>query len=398
VNIHEFGNLVHHRTRRSSTRSVRISKTVVCRLRRHLLGLLVGVWVSSIWLRADVCSDARAALQRRDLGAAEDPLKRCAEANPTQLGPLVDLCGVYQAQGRYDDLVRTASEGIRRFPTERRFYVTVANHAARSKQYRQAIEVFAEAYRRWPQDAQLKDGLAGAHLYLGMQQLDNGENVEAERHLRLAVTLAESDLDARLNLGRALHNLNRSLEAEEQFDRVIALNPNAPLARFHRGMVRQALGDLDAAIVDLSEEIKRNPGYPPSYFSRGKAYQTKGLFEEALADLDVATQKMPDNARILFARGRCRVQLAQISGAEADFRKAMALEPENPEPINALAQLLWRSGKKEEAARLFDQGREKGQTVRTAKPGEIRFEGSARSVRKSARGRQPQDKRPAGRK
>ena len=72
----------------------------------------------------DVCSQARDALQRRDLGAAEGLLKQCVTANPTLLGPVLDLCGVYQAQGRGEELFRTASEGIKRFPAERRFYLT----------------------------------------------------------------------------------------------------------------------------------------------------------------------------------------------------------------------------------------------------------------------------------
>lgn len=362
---------------------------------RRLSGLLFSVWISTGCLCADVCTQAREALQRRDLSVAEGLLKQCATANPTVLAPVLDLCGVYQAQGRGEDLVRTASEGIKRFPAERRFYLTVANYAGRNGQYERALEVFSEAHRRWPQDPQFKDGLASAHLYLGTQQLDKGNNEGAERHLRQAVTLSEKDVDARLNLGRALHNLNRSVEAEEEFNRVITLDPKAPLARFHRGMVRQSLGDLDAAIADLSDEIRQNPAYPPSYFSRGKAYQIQGLINEALADLDVAVQKMPENGRAVFARGRCRFQLGLVADAEDDFRKAMALEPDNPEPINALAQLLWRSGKKEEAERLFKQGREKGQAVRTAQAGEIRFEGSTKTAPKPASRQKPKIPEPA---
>jgi tetratricopeptide (TPR) repeat protein len=376
---------IHYHEKTASRRAEPNTSTRIGTARslcRRLCGLLFGVWISTGCLQADVCSQARDALQRRDLSAAEGLLKQCATANPTLLGPFLDLCGVYQAQGRGEDLVRTASEGIKRFPAERRFYLTVANYAGRSGQYGRALEVFGEAHRRWPDDAPFRDGLASTHLHLGTQQLDKGHNEEAERHLRQAVTLSERDVDARMNLGRALHNLNRSVEAEEEFSRVIALDPKAPLARFHRGMVRQTLGDLDAAIADLSEEINQNPSYPPSYFSRGKAYQTKGLLKEALADFDMAAQRMPDNGRAIFARGRCQLQLGQIAAAEADFHKAMALEPDNPEPINALAQLLWRSGKKEEAELLFQQGREKGQAIRTAKPGEIRFEGSTKAVQK----------------
>ena len=182
-------------------------------------------------------------------------------------------------QGKREDLLRTASEGMKRFPDERRFYLTVANDAGRNGQYERAVEVFGEAYRRWPQDAQFKEGLASAHLYLGTQQLDQAQNEGAERHLRQAVTLAENDVDARLNLGRALHNLNRSVEAEHEFDRVIALDPKAPLAHFHRGMVRQALGDLDPAIADLSEEIRQNPS-----LSSQLLFAWQGLSNQGSAD------------------------------------------------------------------------------------------------------------------
>ena len=371
----------HNHRRRDGLRN---SETTVRRGCRALSGLVLGVIVSGSWLQADVCTEARDALQSRDLGTAEKLLKQCLVDNPAQLGPYLNLCGLYQSQGRTDDLVHTASEGMKRFPEEPRFYLTIGNYAGRNNQYERAIEVFGEGYRRWPQDLHFKEGLASAYLYYGMQQLDKGENEAAERQLRKAVTLAENDLDAHMNLGRALHNLNRSVEAVAEFDRVIALDPKTPLARVHRGMVRQALGDLDAAIADLTEEIRQNPTYAPSYFSRGKAYQTKGLFTEALADFDMAAQKMPDNGRAFFARGRSQLQLGQTQQAEADFRKAMALEPDNPESFNTLAQLLWRSGKKEEAESLFQQGREKAQAMRTTKPGEIRFEGSTKSVAKPA--------------
>ncbi len=192
----------------------RVRAEALRRLSRHLFGAVLGLSLSTPWIHADTCSEARDALQRRDLSKAEGLLKQCAAANPNLLGPVLDLCGVYQAQGKREDLLRTASEGMKRFPDERRFYLTVANHAGRNGQYERALKVFGEAHRRWPQDAQFKEGLASAHLYLGTQQLDQGRNEAAERHLQQAVTLAENDVDARLNLGRALHNLNRSVEAE----------------------------------------------------------------------------------------------------------------------------------------------------------------------------------------
>src|SRR5262245_65825255 len=71
---------------------LRISAPTVRRGCRGLSGLLLGIIVSASWLQADVCTEARDALQRRDLGTAEKLLKQCLADNPAQLGPYLNLC------------------------------------------------------------------------------------------------------------------------------------------------------------------------------------------------------------------------------------------------------------------------------------------------------------------
>jgi tetratricopeptide (TPR) repeat protein len=338
-----------------------------------LFGISVALTASPL---ADSCRQGFAALQSGNPQGAEQLLTQCVATNPNQIQPYLALCGIYQSQGKTEELFRTAESGLKRFPGEQRFYLTVGNHLGRKEEYDQAIPIFEEANRRWPGDAQVKEGLANTHLYRGMQLLEKNKNQEAETHLRRAAKLAENDVDAHLNLGRALHNLSRGTEAVAEFDKVITLDPKTPLGWFHRGMVLHSLGELDPAIADLTVEIRQNPDYPPSYFFRGRAYFTKGLFAEALADLDVAVRKMPGNPKALFERGRCYNQLGRTAEAEADFRKAAQLEPDNPEPLNALGRLLWLSGKKEEGEALFEKAREKSQARRVVTPGEIRFEGA----------------------
>ena len=87
------GQLAHRRTRR------RVRAEALRRLCRPLCGVVLGVCLSTPWIHADTCSEARDALQRRDLSKAEGLLKQCAAANPSLLGPVLDLCGVYQAPG-----------------------------------------------------------------------------------------------------------------------------------------------------------------------------------------------------------------------------------------------------------------------------------------------------------
>lgn len=319
------------------------------------------------------CQRAFEALQRSELQAAVDLLKQCMSAYPNQLRPYLDLCAIYQFQGKTQDLHRVALEGLKRFPEEKRFYLTVGNLEGQNGDYQRAVEVFTEANRRWPGDPIFRYKLSSAHLLLGMKLLDSRKDKEAEQELRQAVALKEDDVEARLNLGRALHNLGRSVEAEAEFDRVITLNHDTPLAYFHRGLVRASLGKDDEAIADLSREIKANPNYPPSYLLRGEVLYKKGDWTSALSDLNVVVRQMPRNARAIFLRGRCLSELGRTKEAEVDFRKASELEPDSPALLYALAQLLWRTDRKEEAQRLFQIVRERTKAVRAVEAGQIQF-------------------------
>ena len=319
------------------------------------------------------CRKGYEALQRREFHIAEAMLKDCMKVNPNQMYSYLALCGLYQSQGRVADLQQVASEGMRRFPEEKRFYLTVGNHAGESEQYEKAIEVFNEGYRRWPDDPSIKKNLANAQLLLGMKLLDKNDNAAAEPHLRQAAKLAENDVEAHLNLGRALHNLNQSVEAVSEFERILTIDPHTPLAHLHRGMVLSALGELDSAVADLGQEIKFNPDYPPSYLIRGQALMKRGDWTAAASDLDLAVQKMPENPKATYARALCLNYLGKTKDAEADFRKTIELDPSNPEPMNALGRLLWLSNLKKEAEDLFRKAREQSQAIRTVEPGEIKF-------------------------
>ena len=298
-------------------------------------------------LFADPCSDGAAALQRRDFAAAETLLKQCQ----TLQGYLM-LAGVYQATQRPDLLYATASAGIKKFPDEKRFYLTAGSHEARQKQYEAAITTFESAYKRWPDDAKLRSLLASSHFARGTERLDTGKNEEAVAALRRATELAPDDIEAPMNLGRALHNILHHSEALKTFDKVIALNASTPLVYFHRGMSLHALGQFDKAIADLTKEVETNPNYPPARLVRGLAYFAIADWDRAAADLEAASTAMPDNAGAQYGYARALIQLEKLAEAESALRKAMAADSADPAPVNTLVSVLHRLGRPDEARPL----------------------------------------------
>ncbi len=324
--------------------------------------------------KGDSCQQGAAALERRDLAAAESLLKQCVRAQPGLLSAYLQLCAVYQLQANAESLHQAALEGLKRFPQEKRFYLTVGVQAGRAKRYERAIEVLETGSRRWPDDAELRKYLASAHLGRGMELLDADQNEAAEKHLRRATQLAEADTEAHLNLGRALHNLHRVTEALAEFERVLSLAPALPLARFHRGMALYTMGEFDKAIEEFGREIENNPGYPPSHLLRGLAQMARGEWAKALPDLETAAARMPDNAKAQYARARCFFHLGRTAEAEAGFQKTIELDSSDPGPVNALGRLLLQTGRASEAKPLLEKSAALSRKQRSAAPGEIRFQ------------------------
>ena len=104
----------------------------------------------------------------------------------------------------------------------------------------------------------------------------------------------------------------------------------------------------------------------------------KGKWASALPDLNLAVTKMPENPKAVLARARCLNRLGQLKEAEVDFPRAVEMDPTNPEALNALASVLSLTGRDQEAEALFEKARKLNREIRSASPGEIRFDSTER--------------------
>ena len=268
------------------------------------LGRVLVVFGGASMVAEASCRAGAEAVQRREWAAAGPLLEQCVESGAAALPTYVMLAGVYQAQKDDAALLRTVSAGLRRFPGERRFYLTAATILARQQDYSKAIEVLEGAAKRWPDDSQLEKLLGNVLFARGVKELDAGENERAAGNLRRAATLNPDDPEVHMNLGRALHNLERYPEAIASFQTVARLSPAYPLLHFHRGMAYNASGEFEQAVVELTAQISSDPNYAPAYLVRGLANLSLGAVDAAVADLRVAAERMPDDPRTRAALQR----------------------------------------------------------------------------------------------
>lgn len=320
-------------------------------------------------LLTDNCRLGAEAVQRRNFPVAEELLKGC-----DQLEGYLLLAGIYQTQRDTAALYRTAMEGLKRFPSEKKFYLLVATHDARDKRYEPAIKLLEEGLRRWPDDPKIRSLLASAYFAFGSEMLDARKDQAAVQSLAKATEFAPDDLEAQMNLGRALHNSLRHEEARKVFDRVIQKNSAFPLAYFHRGLTLYALGDFTNAIADLSKDIASGSEYPPARLIRGLALIATADWEGASKDLEIAAARMPSDSAAQYGLARALVRLGKLGDAEPPLRKAMELDSSDPAPVNTLVSVLVRLGRQEEARKLAAHAADLARRRRIAGHDEIRFE------------------------
>lgn len=109
------------------------------------------------------------------------------------------------------------------------------------------------------------------------------------------------------------------------------------------------------AIEAISAALSLNPGEPALRWSMGAALASAGRFEEAIDELNKFDAASGQSTTSALARGRCHLALAEFDAAEAAYRNALTLSPENEEGFRELGLLLERTNKLDELVQLLDE-------------------------------------------
>jgi len=115
-------------------------------------------------------------------------------------------------------------------------------------------------------------------------------------------------------------------------DRAIASGKfsGVPLARLYliRGYRRNAQHNAEAAFSDFGEAIKLEPDNPHALAGLGTVYAGRGDCTPALEKLDRSIHLDPNILVAYVGRGACLWKKGDLSGARADYQKALSMNPD----------------------------------------------------------------------
>jgi len=96
----------------------------------------------------------------------------------------------------------------------------------------------------------------------------------------------------------------------------------------NRGIIKERLSDLQGALTDFNQGVNIRPDLADAYLNRGAVLIKLSRFSEANADLDRAVSLASLNLHVIFYnRGQAREHVGDLSGACADYKLALSLQP-----------------------------------------------------------------------
>jgi tetratricopeptide (TPR) repeat protein len=184
------------------------------------------------------------------------------------------------------------------------------------------------------------DGIAEAYLAMAaaLRQQDAGDF--AMMLLRLALDLRPDFTAARVLAADILESNHHLDDALQVLVAVNSDDPLIPVIRLQRAALTERLGHAEEAVHELQSIAADYPASPLPALREGDILRGKQRFADAIAAYDRAIARIaapgPNDWPVFYDRGIAYERSHQWPKAEADFKHALALAPDQPFVLNYL--------------------------------------------------------------
>jgi tetratricopeptide (TPR) repeat protein len=193
-----------------------------------------------------------------------------------------------------------------------------------------------------------RDGLAEVFYTVGSALNEDQPDAYVLGFSRVAEHVRPDHTDATLLSAAILEAQGQFDLANEAYNRIPREDPAYHVAELGRAQVLIRGEKPEAAIEVLTQLSKSYPDLPVVWTTLADTLRREERFAEAVAAYDggLAVFSNPANAPwgVYFARGISHERLQNWPAAEADFRKALELQPDQPQVLNYLGYSMVEKG------------------------------------------------------
>jgi len=220
----------------------------------------------------------------------------------------------------------------------------------------------AEEQKDWARAIQwFEEIVAGAsylpaRLRIANAMFRQGRLVEAREYIR-GIKVSETQQRVQLVVAEAqlLREANRHGDAFELLGQALAKEPDQPELLYDIALTAEKLERFDALESHLRKLIQKRPEHAHAYNALGYSFADRNTrLDEARKLIEKALELSPQDAFIIDSMGWVLYRQGDTKGAIEQLQRAYRARPDAE--IGAhLGEVLWVSGAREEAARVWDE-------------------------------------------
>lgn len=205
-----------------------------------------------------------------------------------------------------------------------------------------------------------KDGVSEVFYSIADALRGEADPDYALLYTRMAEFLRPNHIDAVLLSAELLEELDQYELATRAYKSVPADHVSFHAAELGRAEALRRSDRMDAAIEVLEQLARTHGELPIVHNTLGDVLRQQQNYSEAASAYDRALNLMPDQSDdkwfSLYARGITQERLGDWPAAEADFRAALALNPDQPQVLNYLGySLVEKRIKLDEALNMIER-------------------------------------------
>jgi tetratricopeptide (TPR) repeat protein len=185
-----------------------------------------------------------------------------------------------------------------------------------------------------------EDGAAEVMYGLGAAGARQGDELAAMIYLRLSLYLQPANDLAIVTLGDLYERLKQNERAIDIYESIADTSPMRPMADIQIGLVLDSLGRTDDAIKHLRDIVAERPRDLDAVTTLGKLQSAAKNYADAAASytraLDIIGTPTRADWSLFYFRAIASERQKQWPAAEADFKKALELYPDQAQVLNYL--------------------------------------------------------------
>ncbi|MCQ4041432.1 tetratricopeptide repeat protein [Streptantibioticus rubrisoli] len=240
-----------------------------------------------------------------------------------------DRAGVLRRLGRDDEALAEYETAMRLSPPFPELYCNRADLLAARGDIDGALADFRYVLEIDPE-------YVDAHVNLAGLLVESGRAAEAAEVVAAGLSVRPTHPHLLCLLGRLESDAGRYDTARTALDTAVEADPECAQAWATRAVLAFETGDLAGAVDDFSRSLEIAED-AVVLLNRGSVHQELNRWHRAIADFDRAVALDPEEPDGWLRRGTCRLRVGDLPGARLDFERFVTLAPDRSAEVSPVA-------------------------------------------------------------